>query len=632
MTERIICGDNLEVLKTLETESVDLCYIDPPFFSGKNYAVIFGDDEEVRQFDDRWIKENGKGKYTKDINVYLIWMEPRIKEIHRVLKKTGSFYLHCDWHADSYLRILCDKIFGYKKLSSKINWKRMTNKNNSINKFGCISDTILTYNKSKDFTFNVVYEELKHGKTDKHYKKDSNGKLYRTNPLIKSAGKSGGGGSRDIENQTITLDNKHTWIWSQTAMDEYTNKGNTYHWSKTGNPYYKSFYKGKLVCDIWNDIDYINPQSDEKLGYPTQKPEALLDRVVKASSNEGDVVLDAFCYSDDTEVLTHRGWVKFSDIHGDKSYEFLCPDMDAFKWWFEGRFVGTEEGKYERALEFYKYNNEKYLVRILLENDTEILVTKKHDIVCVSDEGLFIKKKAVDITIGDRIPTLTNFEPSNIIIFPPYDPINYTSPNVHSVVDVDREYKYGRSVYCVTLPDSTNHMLIVRRNDKVWICGNCGCGTTLAVAKKLNRQFIGIDVSPTSCRVMADRIGMSHEDVEGLPLTPEEITELSGWEFQNWINREFGAINGKRGADGGIDGMYNSTPIQVKKCKAGRPDLQNFIGALVREDKKIGIFIALTFASTFTKEVARLKRENGITITALTVDDILKGNYNTVDW
>ena len=90
MTERIICGDNLDVLKTLETESVDLCYIDPPFFSGKNYAVIFGDDEEVRQFDDRWIKENGKGKYTKDINVYLNWMEPRLKEIHRVLKKTGK--------------------------------------------------------------------------------------------------------------------------------------------------------------------------------------------------------------------------------------------------------------------------------------------------------------------------------------------------------------------------------------------------------------------------------------------------------------------------------------------------------------------------------------------------------------
>ena len=116
MIERIICGDNLEILKTFEDEFVDLIYIDPPFFTNKNYEVIWGDGAEIRQFGDRWITENknGSGRARKDINVYLEWMEPRIKELYRVLKKTGSFYLHCDWHADAYLRILCDKIFNYK--------------------------------------------------------------------------------------------------------------------------------------------------------------------------------------------------------------------------------------------------------------------------------------------------------------------------------------------------------------------------------------------------------------------------------------------------------------------------------------------------------------------------------------
>jgi len=155
--ERIICGDNLASLQSLDSESVDLCYIDPPFFSGRNYAVIWNDGAEIRQFEDRWVKMGENGKMSKDINVYLDWMEPRISEIHRILKKTGTFYLHCDWHADAYLRVMCDGIFGENNFNSSVYWVRTSNTGSSkakSRKNPINTDTILIYNKSKEYTWN----------------------------------------------------------------------------------------------------------------------------------------------------------------------------------------------------------------------------------------------------------------------------------------------------------------------------------------------------------------------------------------------------------------------------------------------------------------------------------------------
>jgi hypothetical protein len=168
-------------------------------------------------------------------------------------------------------------------------------------------------------------------------------------------------------------------------------------------------------------------------------------------------------------------------------------------------------------------------------------------------------------------------------------------------------------------------------NDVILDCF-CGCGTTLAVSKKLNRQFIGIDVSPTAVRLVAQRIGFQIQAIEGLPITPEEIAKLDGNEFQNFVIREFGGFSGKRGADGGIDGNLGSCLIQVKKYKAGRGDLDQFSGALLRNNKKEAIFIALGYTTDFIKEVARLKRENGIEIHYYDVADIIaKKHYPIVD-
>lgn len=141
MRNTLICGDNLEILSTMEKESVDIEYIDPPFFSNRNYEIIWGDEAEIRSFEDRW--EGG-------INVYIDWMRQRVIELHRVLKSTGSFYLHCDWHASHYLKVMCDEIFGYRNFGNHITWWYSNKPQDSRKKiFPRDNDSILFY--TKDF-------------------------------------------------------------------------------------------------------------------------------------------------------------------------------------------------------------------------------------------------------------------------------------------------------------------------------------------------------------------------------------------------------------------------------------------------------------------------------------------------
>jgi len=239
MTKNVLhCGDNLEILATMEAESVDLIYIDPPFFSNRKYEVIWGDEAEVRSFEDRW--EGG-------INVFIDWMKDRVTELWRVLKPTGSMYLHCDWHAGHYLKVMMDEIFGYNNFRNEITWsyKRYT----AVSaRFQRLHDVILFYGKSNNATWNEMREEYgtKSGIADSHYKKDEKGRWYR---------------------------------WQK---------------RKGKKPYKIYLSKGRRMGDVW-ELPHINASAKERLGYPTQKPEALLERIIKASSNEGDVVLDAFC-------------------------------------------------------------------------------------------------------------------------------------------------------------------------------------------------------------------------------------------------------------------------------------------------------------------------------------------------
>jgi len=250
---KLILGDNLDVLKTLPDSHVDLIYLDPPFFSNKNYEVIWGDSGEIRSFQDRW---------AGGIDHYIAWLYERVEQMHRVLKKTGGIYLHCDWHADAYIRVLIlDKIFGEKNFRNEIIW---CYKKWSIgNKIFCRNhDSIFFYSKSDDYTFNQLLQP-------------------RATSTLKRFG-----------NQTIVsgFDDSGNRLPSKTAAEE---------------------SEGVKMYDWW-EVPIIPPSGHERIGYPTQKPEALLERIIKCASNDGDIVLDPFMGGGTTVAVAdklRRRWI-----------------------------------------------------------------------------------------------------------------------------------------------------------------------------------------------------------------------------------------------------------------------------------------------------------------------------------
>lgn len=250
---RLYCGDCLEVLeKRIEPNSVDLIYLDPPFFSNRHYEVIWNDEAEVRSFEDRW--EGG-------VKVYAAWMEERLRACHRVLKPTGAIFLHCDWHASHHLRVKLDDIFGYDKFQNEIVWCYSVG-GKSKKTFARKHDVIFFYTKSSrgNHTFNAAGASIPR-------KPNSHMKVGRTQD------------GRQFQEKTDR---------------------------KTGKVYRYYLDEGKIAEDYWTDIETLNREDREREGYPTQKPEALLERIVKTSSNEGDLILDPFCGCGTTVIVAER--------------------------------------------------------------------------------------------------------------------------------------------------------------------------------------------------------------------------------------------------------------------------------------------------------------------------------------
>jgi DNA modification methylase len=249
MVNKLILGDNLEILKTLETESVDLIYLDPPFFSNRNYEVIWGDEGEIRSFQDRW---------AGGIEHYIAWLKERVEQMHRILKPTGSIFLHCDWHADAYIRVeILDRIFGMNRFIASIVWYYSWG-GRSFQRWNRKHDVIFHYSKGDKFIFNVndvLDERMLSEKSQKRLQYD--GAMIMKNANTKEA---------------------------------------------------PNFIP---PSDVWY-IATINGMSKERIGYPTQKPEALLERIIKAASNEGDVILDPFVGGGTTVAVAdklNRRWI-----------------------------------------------------------------------------------------------------------------------------------------------------------------------------------------------------------------------------------------------------------------------------------------------------------------------------------
>ena len=299
---RLIWGDCLHVMRQLPSASVDLIYIDPPFFSNRVYNVIWGDDNEERSFSDIW--EGG-------MDGYLIWLNARLYEMKRLLKPTGSIYVHCDWHAGHYIKVEMDKIFGADNFRNEIVWGYAPQGNHPAYGFHRRHDVVFYYSRGKSPRFIPQYGEINPSTAKAYSRVDESGRRY--------------------------LEVK----------------------SPTGKAYrsYLDENKGRPVADWWVDIHSrgTSYSSKEWIGYPTQKPEALLERIINASSNEGDVVADFFIGGGTTAAVAQRLGRRF--IGCDQSRVAIAVTAERLKQAAQGRlnderypdFTIEQWGIYEAA-------------------------------------------------------------------------------------------------------------------------------------------------------------------------------------------------------------------------------------------------------------------------------------------
>jgi site-specific DNA-methyltransferase (adenine-specific) len=344
MGNQLYFGDNLDVLRNnISDESVDLVYLDPPFNSKANYNVLFKevkgtpsaaqieaftdfwhwDDAAVRTYHELLLSENAPVKLKNllrgfeeflgpnDMLAYLVMMAPRLVELRRVLKSTGSIYLHCDPTASHYLKLLLDAIFGKKNFLNEIVWQR-TYAHGSSKKYGPVHDLILFYSKNNDYLWTNPTTPHSSSYIEKHFKhKDDDGRLFQPISLT-GAGVRHGESGKPWRGIDPTERNRH-WALPGSTVEELgieceslqdkldaLDAAGMIFWPQkdNGTPRLKWFadkLNGQALLDIWTDVNPISSHAKEKLGYPTQKPQALLERILKASSNEGDVVLDPFC-------------------------------------------------------------------------------------------------------------------------------------------------------------------------------------------------------------------------------------------------------------------------------------------------------------------------------------------------
>ncbi len=407
--DQLYYGDNLDVLgRHVADESVDLVYLDPPFNSNANYNVLFAERDgtqaaaQIKVFDDTWRWDEGAARAYADVVeaggrvsqamqafrtflgesdmlAYLAMMAPRLVELRRVLKATGSIYLHCDQTASHYLKLLMDAVFGPINFRSEITWKR-TNVHNDSRDWSNVSDILLYYvrDERSAHTWNQIH--LKHSPEHiaSKYRADDKGRLHTLSDMTSP---------HPRPNMMYDWKGHKSppmgWRYSKETIQRLDDEGRIwYPDNKNKRPRLKRFLDempGTLVTNIWTDISPINSQAQERLGYPTQKPEALLARIIEASSNEGDVVLDPFCGCGTTIAAAQalgRQWIgidvtnlaitlirhRLRDTHSDdieQTYQVIgepvsvqdaeslaAADPYQFQWWALG-LVGARpaEGK-----------------------------------------------------------------------------------------------------------------------------------------------------------------------------------------------------------------------------------------------------------------------------------------------
>ncbi len=340
-------GDNLDILREyIPSESIDLVYLDPPFNSNRSYNVLFKDESgteseaQIMAFEDTWHwNQAAEQTYhklvtqapdhiskmiaalrefigTNQMMAYLAMMAVRLMELHRVLKPTGTLYLHCDPTASHYLKVVLDTIFGPKNFRNEIIWQRTNAKSNAFTRFATNHDIILRYTKTEKATWHPQYttHDLEYIQEFYRYVEPETGRRYTLGDLTNP--------NRDRPNLTYEfLGVTRVWRWTRDRMQEAYEKGLIVQSHPGAVPRLKRYLdeqEGIPVGDVWADIPPVQSQSKELLGYPTQKPLALLERIISASSNPGDIVLDPFCGCGTTIAAAQklgRKWIGIDITH-----------------------------------------------------------------------------------------------------------------------------------------------------------------------------------------------------------------------------------------------------------------------------------------------------------------------------
>jgi site-specific DNA-methyltransferase (adenine-specific) len=341
-------GDNLDVLRRyVPDESVDLVYLDPPFKSNQDYNILFQEQNgtrssaQIKAFEDTWrwdqmaalayqeaVESGGRVSRAMqafrtflgdtDMLAYLSMMAPRLVELRRVLKPTGSIYLHCDPTASHYLKMLMDAVYGPQSFRNEIVWQR-TNTHNETRQYGRIHDTLLFYSASGQYVWNPQRTAFSDAQL-KRYKQDSSGRWYKHENLTAERRNSRSG--KFAWRGTMPGPSRG-WGYKLEQLEKWWTEGRIAT-KQDGTPrldgliVYLDDMPGKTLQSIWTDIPRIPNTSAERLGFPTQKPEALLERIIKASSNEGDTVLDPFCGCGTTIAAAQRlkrKWIGIDVTH-----------------------------------------------------------------------------------------------------------------------------------------------------------------------------------------------------------------------------------------------------------------------------------------------------------------------------
>ena len=336
-TNIVLTQDCLEGLRAISNNTIDLIYLDPPFNTRK--VRTSGDYSFVDKFDESSVsqedKDNIEAFFPKIVKLleaatliggvkttyYLIWIAVRLIEMHRVLKDTGSLYLHCDSTMSHYLKLMLDCVFGEKNFRNEIIWKRTYAHSNS-NCLGRNKDTIFYYTKGERCTFNKQFAPYEQKYIDDSFRHEDARGIYSTVVLTgpgtnpndsewKGYHPQESGRGWSVPKRVVfgLVGKEEAKKMSTVEKLDLLYKNDYIYFSKNGRPQYKSYLKdlpGVPLQEIWTDVNPISPVAKERVGYPTQKPLALLDRIIKASSNEGDIVLDPFCGSGTTCVAAKK--------------------------------------------------------------------------------------------------------------------------------------------------------------------------------------------------------------------------------------------------------------------------------------------------------------------------------------